>query len=321
MASHPRYILTAEELGLLTQQTVTTVLKAFEQEECVKLGPGITGIPPHLLKAYLGTQGVDYTPKVIAHINLKGGTGKTTTTVSAATRAAQYGFQTCIVDMDPQGSASLTFGLLPEEDEPIFYDVWKKPSDMVVGSLKKIDDFLYLLPSSLENELLDIEIMNPELQKRAVRGVCEELIKHGFDLIMIDCPPSLGIGVISTICAADIVVVPVGSDAFSRRGLELTINEILSICKTFQLDLPSVKILYTRFDRRLKISINRLKELFNQYRQLLLSTPIRTSSEFAKALERQETVFASARKSVAKNDYDRYVRHLLGLDAVFRKGE
>jgi len=316
MAARSRYLITAEELGLLTRQTVTRVFQEIDQQQCIKLAPGILGVPPHLAREYLRGRGVDYTSRVIAHFNLKGGTGKTTTTITAATRAAQYGFRTCILDMDPQGSASLAFNVVPKEDDQIFCDVWEQPSEKVIDALRKLDDSLYILPSSLENETLNTTLFEPELQKQAVRGVCDVLRKKGFDLIMIDCPPSIGTHVISSICAANIVVIPVCSDAYSRRGIVLTLQEIASVCQRFQRALPRVQILYTRFDKRLKISTQVLQTLIKTYRKLFIPTPIGTSSEFAKALENRETVFASLRKNSAKDDYDQYVRYLLKLDGA-----
>ena len=309
-----KYMLTTAEISRLTGQTAQNVFQDFKHQEGTKMARGHLRIPPPNVREYLSAKGVDYSHKVIAHINLKGGVGKTISSISAATRAVQYGFNTCILDMDSQGSASLAFGIIPEEDDPIFCDVWQRPADMLTGAIKPLAEYLYLLPSSLENGLLDVQLINPGSQKHAVRGVCDELKTHGFDLIMIDCPPSLGTAVISTICAADIIVIPVSGDAFSLKGLELTFSEIMSICDTFTLDMPVIHILYTKFDKRLKLSRDTFQRLSEEYQEYLISVPIRTSSEYTKALENHTTVFASSRQSIAKEDYDHYVRYLLGID-------
>jgi chromosome partitioning protein len=314
MAHHPKYIITVDELSKLTGHPVHDILPCFDQQDVIKMSGGNVGIPPHKTREYLSQRGVDYSFKVIAHINLKGGTGKTISAISVATRVVQYGFKTCIVDLDSQGSASLAFNMVPAEDDPIFCDVWQRPAEMVMGALKSIEEYLYILPSSLENGLLDIHLMNPVSQKNAVRGVCKELKTHGFDIVMIDCPPSLGTAVISTICAANIIIIPVCCDAFSLKGLKLTLNEISAICETFNLEQPVIKILYTKFDKRVKIALDVSTRLSSQYKDYLIPFPIRTSTEFAKALEEKMTVFASSRKSHAKEDYDLYVRELLGIN-------
>jgi chromosome partitioning protein len=314
------YLLTVDELGKLTGQPTRKILQRVGQQDVVPISGNTLGIPPQKVKAYLSAKGVDYTFTVIAHINLKGGVGKTISSITAATRAVQYGFKTCIIDMDSQGSASLAFGVIPAEDEPIFADVWQRPAEMVMGSLKRIADDLYILPSSLENGLLDVQLINPASQKKAVRGVCDVLQTHGFDLVMLDCPPSLGTAVISTICAADAIIIPVCGDNFSLKGLELTLNEIRSICQTFNFDQPATHILYTKFDRRLKVSREILQQLEITYPDMLAPMPIRTSSKYTNVLAKQHTVFATTEKNPAREDYDTYVRYLLGIDRALQQG-
>lgn len=310
----PRYIITTAEFSLCTRQTVKGLSRFFGDKELIPLPGGKVGIPSQLARMYLSLkEGVDYSFRVLAHINLKGGVGKTTSTISFASRAVQYGFKTCILDMDSQGSASLAFDLVPEDDDPIFCDVWQNPEEMLMGSLKMIQDDLYILPSSLDNGLLDISLINPMSQKNAVRGVCEVLRANGFNLVLIDCPPSLGTAVISAICAAGIIVIPVCSDKFSFKGLKLTLNEIFSIHEAFQLEKPEIRILFTKFDRREKIADHALKQLSSEYKDYLIPVPIRTSTEFSKSLENKGTVFSVPKKTKAKNDYDKYVREILGI--------
>jgi chromosome partitioning protein len=314
MSDSPRYVISTNELAGVLDQAKDKFSKVFDKNLLIKLPGGKRGIPPQMLRAYLSEKGVDYSFRVIAYINLKGGTGKTTSTISTATRAAQYGFKTCILDMDSQANASLAFDRMPDEDDPIFFDIWQNPTNMVMGSLQRIDDHLYILPSSLENSMLDINLINPGSQKGAVRGVCDVIGDNGFDLAVIDCPPSLGTAVISTICAADILVVPVCSDPFSIKGLEFTLREVDSICDTFRLEKPKIYILLTKFDKRLAISANAFNRMSDSYPESLIPFPIRTSSEYSKMIEKKQTVFAWTGKSRAKNDYDRYVRYLLEMD-------
>jgi chromosome partitioning protein len=309
-----RYLLTADELAQLLGADVSEVKGSFDAGHLVLLGGNKKGIRPAAVRQYLARSGFAYPFRIVAHINMRGGIGKTTSTITAATRACQYGFKTCIIDLDPQGSSSLALDQLPGEEDPIFYDVWQNPRELTMGSLRKIQEHLYILPSSLENALLDASLINPSSQKRAVRGVCDVLKSNGFDAVFIDCPPSLGIAVISTICAADTIVIPVHSDAFSFKGLEITLKEIDSICETFGLRRPLIRILYTKYDRREKIAAEGLQRLTSEYGAYFIPTVIRTTTDFSQGLARRETIFASLKKSHAKEDYDYYVRHILGLE-------
>jgi len=320
MINNPQYIISAGDLADVCAQSKEDILDSLGKQGLIKMPGGKWGIPPQIVKAYLSEKGVDYSFKVIAYVNLKGGTGKTTSAISAATRSVQYGFKTCLLDMDSQANASLAFDRIPEEDDPIFYDIWQNPAEMVMETLKIVEDRLYIIPSALENSLLDVKLMNPDSQKNAVRDVCDVVKNNGFDLVMIDCPPSLGTAVISTICAADIVIIPVCCDAFSLKGLEFTLEEIKSICETFHLKIPRLYILVTKFDKRLNITKNSLKRISSLYPEYLIPFPIRTSSEFTRELERKRTVFALTTKSRAKNDYDRYIRYILNLDKHLNQG-
>ncbi len=314
-----KYILTCEELADLCQTPVDNIKELATGNNLIMLPGRKTGISPVKVKNILKEKGVDYTCKVISHINMRGGIGKTTATISLATRAKQYGFKTCIIDMDPQGSATLAFGKMPEEDDPVFYDVWQKPEEMVMGTISHIDDNLYILPSSLENGLLDSVLGNPGSQKKAVSGVCDILKNSGFETIIIDNPPSLGAAVISSICASDFVVVPMFSDAFSFRGLEITLDEINSICDVFNLNMPEIKILFTKYDKRERASESAFQKLKEHYSKHLIPHVIKTTTEFSKALEKQETIFASSKKNSARYDYDMYARHILNLNGYLNK--
>ncbi len=268
------------------------------------------------VRGFLEERGADFSFRVIAHVNMRGGIGKTTASVALAVRAAQAGFRTCLLDLDSQASASLALGVTAEEDDPVFYDTWQDPEADTAAALREIAPGLSLLPSSLQNGLLDSALASPVSQKNAVKGVCEALRALGFDLVVIDCPPSLGAAVISTICAADAVTIPTGADAFSFKGIELTMREIASICDTFHVDPPAVKILYSRYDRREKTSIEALERLKRDYPGQLLPEVIRTSAEYVRALDGGRTIFSAPGRSRAKEDYDGYVRLALGLDPL-----
>ncbi|MFH1537852.1 MAG: ParA family protein [bacterium] len=312
----PKYILTTAELCRLCGLPPGAPNRFFSDGELVKMPGGKTGIPSGMVRGFLEQRGADYSFKVLAHINMRGGVGKTTSTISLATRAVQFGFKTCILDMDSQGSSSLAFNIVPGDDDLIFCDVWDKPSKLVMQSLNRIDDNLYILPSSLDNSVLDVKLSDPEFQKNAVSGVCGELKANGFDLVVVDCPPSLGTAVISTICAADMIVIPVCSDAFSFKGLEITLEEIFSIRSTFGLVDSEVKVLFTQFDRRRNISLAAKRKLSRRYKDYLISVFIRKSDKFSKLLEKRETVFAYTMRGAARNDYDGYARYVLGLNKV-----
>lgn len=304
--------LTTRELAARCGMAVRELEQLFRPDELVRLNAATTGITPQGVRNFLDGRGMPKRFRVIAHTTMRGGIGKTTSTISTAMRAAQYGFRTCVLDLDPQGSSSLALGAVPADDDPIFYDVWQKPEELLADALVPVGPHLSVLPSALENALLDSSLINPSAQKRAVKGVCERLRLLGFELVIVDCPPSLGIAVISAICAADTVVIPVAGDAFSLKGLELTLGEIRSICETFGLPHPALQTIFTRYDQRELVCRNALAGIRERHPELPL-TVIRTSSEFSKALDAGGTIFSRYARNGARDDYDRYVRALLDI--------
>lgn len=314
-AGQPRYILTPTELASVVNKSLPAITKSFK-DQSFRMGAKRAGLPPNLVRDYLEKEGADYSFKVISHLNLRGGCSKTTATISLATRAKQYGHKVCILDLDSQASASLAFKIIADDNQAVFVDIFDEP-EKIGEALIEIEPNLSILPSSLNNGLLDASMSGkPQTQKTAVANVCEELKKLGFTLVVIDCSPSLSASVISTICASNLIVIPVASDIFSRRGLELTVKEIRSICGAFGLPVPEIKILFSKYDGREKLSIDALSDLAKdpEFSELLLPCFIRQSSELPRSARAGETVFASFKRNSAREDYDMYARELLNLN-------
>ena len=116
------------------------------------------------------------------------------------------------------------------------------------------------------------------------------------------------------------IVIPTNNDQFSLKAVELTMQEINAICETFGLIVPLVKVLFTKFDKRVRLAHDTLEFLSKRYPEQLISPSIRTSSEYAKQLQVQKTVFSGRRKSVAREDYDRFVRELLQVRVFDHSG-
>jgi chromosome partitioning protein len=202
-------------------------------------------------------------------------------------------------------------GVEAGHDDAIFYDLWSKPAEHLPGALYEIQPGLLLLPSSLENSLLDSSLQHPALQKNAVRDVCAVLRQQDADLVVLDCPPSLGAATISALSAAHRLIIPVGTDAFSFKGLALTLSELAAITETFNLSPPERTVLLSRYDQREALARQAWERLQREYPKLLAPRPIRTSSLFGKALEERNTLFAGYRQHPVREDYEIVIRTLL----------
>jgi chromosome partitioning protein len=312
--SETGYAMSLRELANSMKWEEKEIKEILAEKLGVKLNHFYAPVPVPSVRDLFFLKQRQYSYKTVAFINLKGGVGKTISAANTATRAVQYGYRTCMIDLDMQASLTLLFDRAPGDEDPIFFDIWQEPGKLSMKAIRCIEDFLFILPSSLENGLLDSSLTKPAAQKNAVRGVCSELKDNQFDLVVIDCPPSLGTAVISSICAADIVVIPMTNDSFSLKGLKLTLEEIQSICGTFGIEEPQIKVLFTMYDKRQTMTRDIYQQVEKNFHQYLTPGIIRTSSEYSKAIARGETVFASSRKSQAKEDYDQFVKYILELD-------
>lgn len=317
MMKEYKYLLTPTELAIVVNKTQSATSRFFRDNKyTVNLGGNRVGIYPEHVKSYLSNRGVDYSFRVISHINLRGGIGKTTASTHLATRAAQYGFNVALLDLDSQASTTVNMGLDDDDEQEVFIDIYNNPKE-IKNILKEVQPNLWLMPSSLNNGLLDVSLQQkPNLQKDSLRLACAALKKAGFDLVVIDAPPSLGAAVISTICASDIIVIPVDANKNSRIGIKLCLGEAKEIRKIFSINMPEIKILFCRYDGREKECFKQLTKLgsHEEYGPYLLQSYIRTSSEVNKLVDRCETAFFGHKKSTVREDYDHYTRELLGLD-------
>ncbi len=169
-----------------------------------------TKLPENFLKLIL--------KKIISFQIVKGRTGKTSITHSFAIRANLYGARVLCVDIDQQGNLSQAFNI-DSKNLPVMIDIINNKAS-ISESIVNISEGLDILPSRIENAVLDNFFM---LNKFPLERVCFDLIHQVFnkyDLVLIDCPPALGQSVAAATLASDIVIAPVTPEQFSLSGLK-----------------------------------------------------------------------------------------------------
>ncbi len=313
-----KYNLTASELANITGKSITAITKAFK-DSSTKKGARVL-LEKKAVKNYLLKQNHDYKFYYSVQVNLRGASTKSTTTSVIASRLSSLGYKTCILDIDPQASCSLALGYITKEDDNILVDVINQPKNLI-PSLKKIEEGLYLLPSSLGNTIIDpLLASKPHEMGKAISNLVDELKENGFDAVLVDCPPSLGASVISAISSVALqsgtLLIPTVSDVFSLKGIQLLTEEAMKIWDTYKLQTPEIKILFNRYDGRERLSLEALSYLQKHpiYSKYLMPTIIKQCSDVSKTQKYGETVFAMSSKSQAKEDFDNVVLELTGLN-------
>jgi len=192
------------------------------------------------------------TPRVIAIANQKGGVGKTTTAVNLGAALAEVGFRVLVVDLDPQGNASTGLGINPRDVEASVYDVIMTETPALdcvePTSLKN----LFVLPATIDLAGAEIELVAAFSRELKLRRALDT-VRAEYDVILIDCPPSLGLLTVNGLAAADDVIVPVQSEYYALEGLGQLLKNVAMV-RSLNPTLDVRGIVLTMHDSRTKLA-------------------------------------------------------------------
>jgi len=191
--------------------------------------------------------------KVIAVANQKGGVGKTTTAINLATALAAINKRALVIDLDPQGNASTGLGIGPAERQRTSYDVLMGSASLREASMATVVPGLRLVPSEVDLTGAEFELVAEEDRAYRLRNAVNEALA-GFDYILIDCPPGLGLLTLNGLVAAHSVLVPLQCEFFALEGLGQLLGTIERVRKGFNPDLAVEGVVLTMFDRRNNLS-------------------------------------------------------------------
>jgi chromosome partitioning protein len=239
-------------------------------------------------------EGWFWVARIIALANQKGGVGKTTSTVNLSAYLAARGFRTLLIDIDPQGNATSSFGVDKAACNYAIYDALldKTPlTEVIVPSgqerLAIVPSTSVLLGSETEAALTSVDQREHRLVD-ALNGLPDDT----YDIVLIDCPPSLGLLTLNALVAAEGVVIPIQCEFLALEGLVQLSNNIQLVKRTFNARLEIIGVLLTMYDARTRLSAQVAEEVRRFFPNRLFSSTIPRGIHLAEAPSYGQSILA-----------------------------
>ncbi|MFZ5871401.1 MAG: ParA family protein, partial [Actinomycetota bacterium] len=231
----------------------------------------------------------------LAVANQKGGVAKTTTVASLGAAFAEQGLRVLLVDLDPQACLTFSLGIDPDAVEASTHEVLTgaaAPSDAVVEAAEGV----HLLPSAIDLAGTEAMLLPRPGREYVLRSALEPVLPD-YDVVLLDCSPSLGVLTLNALTAADEVVVPLQCEMLSHRGVGQLLDTVADVQRILNRDLVVRGLLPTMFDGRTTHARAVLADVEERYGLPVLSPPIPKSVRFAEAPAVGRSVLTTSRGS------------------------
>ncbi|GAB6987601.1 ParA family protein [Nocardioides pyridinolyticus] len=249
--------------------------------------------------------------RVISMCNQKGGVGKTTTTINLGASLAEYGRKVLLVDFDPQGSLSVGLGLNPHEMELTVYNLLMQRDvdfhEVVVPSGVPGMD---LLPSNIDLSAAEVQLVHEVAREQTLQRVLGPAVAE-YDVILIDCQPSLGLLTVNALTASDGVIVPLECEYFALRGVALLKTTIDKVRERLNPRLEIDGVLGTMYDGRTLHSREVMERLVQAWGDQVFHTVIRRTVKFSDSTVAGEPITTYASTSAGADAYRQLAKEVL----------
>ncbi|CAN5707138.1 ParA family protein [soil metagenome] len=249
--------------------------------------------------------------RIVAMCNQKGGVGKTTTTINLGAALAELNRRVLLVDFDPQGSLSVGLGVNPHELDRTVYNLLMQrnvPADEVV--LKTGIWGLDLLPSNIDLSAAEVQLVSEVAREQVLARVLDQ-VAADYDVVLIDCQPSLGLLTVNALTAAHGVIVPMECEFFALRGVALLVQTIDKVRERLNPALELDGVLATRYDARTVHGREVLARLVDAFGDKVFHSVINRTIRFAETTVAGEPITTYAGNSAGAAAYRQLAREVL----------
>jgi chromosome partitioning protein len=220
--------------------------------------------------------------RIFCIANQKGGVGKTTTTVNLAAGLALVGKRVLLVDLDPQGNATMGSGIDKRALPATVYDVLLESATVADARQPSPHGGYHVLGANRELAGAEVELVELERRERRLKGALEA-VQDEYDFVLVDCPPSLSLLTLNGLCAAHGVIVPMQCEYFALEGLSDLVNTIKQVHANLNKDLAIIGLLRVMFDPRITLQQQVSDQLKAHFGDKVFNTVIPRNVRLAEA--------------------------------------
>lgn len=248
--------------------------------------------------------------KIIAMANQKGGVGKTTSAVSISACLGARGKRTLIVDIDPQGNATSGYGVNKREVKVSTYDLLvsdAQTKDVILPTeFKNVD----ILPANMSLAAAEIELVEVENRTNRLKQALLQ-VKEGYQYIIIDCPPSLGLITLNALTACDTLLIPIQCEYYALEGLSQLMATIRQVKRLYNPQIEIEGVLLTMYDGRLNLTLQVVEEVKKFFPQKVYKTVIPRNVRLSEAPSFGQPISYFDRYSKGSLSYDELAKEII----------